>query len=254
MKNNVINLFRSPETFSNKGVKYSVLLEQFIAPFTNDFADVEYFEDIFEFAISAWNFGNMKLILPEGESDAAIDALNEQEINVDLLKRMIDYKVTDFKEYQNFITHYEINETKNDSILSVTTQEQDAFFANMFENLEDDYSQGDFEENYIDRSAIIIKPSQPFLDWYLHLYPDDPKEFEEVKTPKTYLITEEIADVEAWLKKKFDKIFKAELETLHLNKKEWPQKRNFKMFKEWFQVDISTMVYDLERNPVLKLD
>ena len=93
MKNKVINLFSQPKIVQNTGVKYSALLEQFIAPFANDFADVEYYDDIFEFAINAWNFGNMQLILPEGESDAAINAainaVKGQDINLDLLKRMM---------------------------------------------------------------------------------------------------------------------------------------------------------------------
>lgn len=67
-----------------------------------------------------------------------------------------------------------------------------------------------------------------------------------------YLISADIEDVETWLKKKFDKIFMLELEACHTNKKEWSQNRNYKMFKEWFQIDISTMVYDLEKHPIYK--
>lgn len=251
MKNKVINLFDKPEIVQNKGVKYSTLLEQFITPFADDFADVEYYEDIFEFAINAWNFGNMKLILPEGESDAAINAVKGQDINLDLLKRMMDYKVSHFKEYTNFIADYEIKESSSDPILSVITQEKGAFLAKMVENMEAENPQADFEENYINRTAIIVKPLQPFLDWCSNLYPNDT---DEIKETRTYLISEEIEDVEVWLKKKFDKIFVFELESWHFNKKEWPQKRNYKMFQEWFQIDISTMVYDFETKPVLKFE
>lgn len=251
MKNKIISLFSKPQIIQNKGVKYSTLLEEFIAPFVHDFADVEYYEDIFEFAINAWNLGNMKLILPKGESDAAINAVNSQNINIDLLKRMIDYKVSHFKEYTNFIADFEVKETSGDPVLSVVTQEIDAFLATMIENMEAENTRGDFEENYINRSAIIIKPLQPFLDWCSNLYPDDT---EEIGETKTYLISEDIKDVDAWLKKKFNKIFEFELESWHSNKKEWPQKRNHKMFKEWFQVDISTMIYDFETKPVSKFE
>lgn len=253
MKNKVISLFNKPQIVPIKGVKYSTLLEQFIAPFNKDFADVEYYEDIFEFAINAWNFGNMKLILPEGESDVVMSTLNRQDIDVDLLKRMIDYKVSHFKEYTNFIADYDIAETGDGPVLSVITEEQNSFLTAMSENMETENTQDDFEENYINRNAIIIKPLQPFLDWYSNLYPDElEEELEEVKEAKIYLISEDIEDEKAWLKSKFDKIFRVELESWHLNKKEWPQKRNYKMFKEWFQVDISTMIYDFEKKPVSK--
>jgi hypothetical protein len=43
MKGKVINLFGN-KTIPNTGVKYSKLLEQFIAPFANEFRDTKYIE------------------------------------------------------------------------------------------------------------------------------------------------------------------------------------------------------------------
>lgn len=249
MKNKVINLFGNKTIVQNQGVKYSELLEQFLTPFVNDFTDTEYYEDIFDFAIKAWNFGNMKILLPEGESDAAINAIKETNLNTALFNRMIDDKVTKFKEYSNFIVDYELKETSGDPILSVVTQEKEAYLAAMLENMEDQDSEDDFEENYINRTAIIVKPLQPFVDWISNLYPENADEKFEINT---YLISEDVDDVEAWLKKKYDTLFILELEAWHTNKKEWPQKRNYKMFKQWFQVDLSIMVYDLEKEPVYK--
>lgn len=249
MKNKVINLFDKPQIVQNKGVKYSILLEQFIEHFVNEFADVEYYEDVFEFSINAWNLGNMKSILPDDEMDEAFNALSIQDENMDLLKRMVDYKISHFKEYTNFIADFELKETSGDPILSVITQEEGVFLGTMFENLEVENAEAEFEENYINRSAIIVKPLQPFVDWCVNLYPDD---LEDMKETKTYLISEDIEDIEAWLKRKYDDIFSFELESWHPKKKDWPQKRNYKMFKEWFQVDISRMIYDFEMKPVSK--
>jgi hypothetical protein len=249
MKNKVINLFGDKNIVQNQGIKYSSLLEQFLSPFVKDFDDVEYYEDIFDFAIRAWNFGNMRAILPEGDGDAAINAVEGKNINTGLLNRMIDAKVTKFKEFTNFIVDYELKETTGDPVLSVVTQEKDDYLAAMLEELEGQDSEDDFKENFIDRIAIIVKPLQPFLDWLFKLYPEHADEKFEVNT---YLLSEDIEDVEAWLKKKYDKLFMIELEAWHTNKKEWPQKRNYKMFKQWFQVEVSTMVYDLEKEPVYK--
>ncbi|OYU83070.1 MAG: hypothetical protein CFE24_13000 [Flavobacterium sp. BFFFF2] len=135
MKRKIINLFNNTPVVQNKGVKYAALLEQFITPFTSDFLDVAFYEDIFEFAINAWNLANMKLILPEGEGDAAINAENEQDINVDLLKRMIGYKISHFSNYTNFIIDFEIKETCGDPVLSVVTLAQEVFLVNMIEKL-----------------------------------------------------------------------------------------------------------------------
>ncbi len=250
MKNKVINLFNKPQiVVPNTGVKYSQLLEKFLEPFVDDFKDVEFYEDIIEFGINAWNAANMKLLLPEEENDDLPDALKDSDINVALLNRMIDYKISHFKEFTNFIVDYDLEETIGDPILKITTQEQDAYLKSMFEQFDQEENDGDFDENYINRSAIIIKPLQPFIDWCSKLYPED---LDDISATRTYLISEDIEDIDSWLAKKFDKLFSFELESWHTNKKEWPQKRNYKMFKEWFQIDISTMIYDFEISPIQK--
>ena len=251
MKNKIIQLFNKPKIVQNTGVKYSELLEQFLTPFVIDFEDFEYHEDILEYANNAWNFGNMKLIFPEGEINAMTNALQKQNLNVDLMNKLIAHKVSHFSEYTNFIVDYELKEIGGETVLSVTTQKQDAYLTDMLGKITAENTQADFEENYIDRFAIIIRPLKPFLDWATNLYPN---EIEDIAKTRTYLISEDIDDVSAWLTKKFNQIFEFELESWHLNKKEWPQKRNYKMFKEWFQVDISTMIYDFETKPVSKLE
>lgn len=249
MKNKIIKLFDKKEIIPKVEVKYSVLLEKFMTPFASEFADMEYYDDIIEFALNAWNFGNFKAILPENELDSMINEIDNSDFKGDLLKKMIDYKVSHFKEYPNFIVDHELKETEADPILTVVTQEQAPFLASWLEEMEDEYPDEDFEENYINRCAIIVKPLDPFLDWATDLCPED---LDEIKEVRTYLVSEDIEDIEAWLKKKFDKIFSIELEAWNQNKKEWPQKRSYKMFKEWFRLEVSTMIYDFERRPVLK--
>ena len=255
MKNKVINLFGDNKIVQNKGVKYSELLEQFMTPFVNEFKHIEYVEDIIEFAINAWNFANMEIILPKGGFEKATDLIKEKEINIVLLRKMIDYKVSNFKEYENFIVDYELKEVKpgEDPVLSIVTQEKEAYLANMMDSSDNEATEDDFRENYINRSAVILKPQQPFIDWYFNLNPEDELSFEEdIKETNIYLVDDKIDDIEKWLKKKFDKFFTMELDEWCADKKDWPQKRNYKMFKQWFQVDVSTMIYDLEKIPVLK--
>lgn len=250
MKNKVIPLFNKPQIVQNNEVKYSTLLEKFLEPFEKEFEDVEYLEDIFEFAIQAWNFGNLQTILPENKQESVLNTIEDDEIDTELLKRMIAYKISNFSEYSNFIVDFEIKKTKSELVLTVVTKEQEDYFGTMFEQMDEEEFQNDFQDNYIDRIAIILKPKKPFVDWANKLYPGDPLDEDEINT---YLIDEN-QDVETWLKKKFDKIFEIELEAVHLNKKEWPQNRSYKIFNEWFHVEISTIIYDLEKTPISKGD
>lgn len=250
MKNKVINLFGKPAVvLQNKGVKYSQLLEKFIEPFVHELEDTEFYEDVFDLAIYAWNTGNLKSLLPADGFESVMNSNNYDLSEMDLFKRMIDYKETHFKNYTNFIVDYELKETIEDPILSVTTQEEEAYIASMLNTMENESTSDDFEENYINRNAIILKPAQPFINWYASFNPND---LEEMKETRTYLVNEDIDDLEEWISKKYDKLFMFELESFNENKKEWPQKRNYKMFKEWFHIDVSTMIYDFELKPVSK--
>jgi hypothetical protein len=255
MKNKVINLFQNNTIVPNNGVKYSKLLEQFMNPFMADFKDYEYIEDIFEFAINAWNTANINSIIPSEDIEKAINSIGQNKDDILLLKRMLSYKEDKFKEYTNFIVDFELKEVNDggDPILSVVTQEKDAYLSNMMDSLENEVPPDDFKENYINRSAIILKPQQPFIDWYFKLNPDDELDFEiEIKELNIYLVDDKIDDIEKWLKKKFDKFFMMELDEWCADKKQWPQKRNYKMFTLWFRVETSQMIYDLEKKPILK--
>lgn len=254
MKNKVINLFDN-----RAEANYSELLKQFLTQFYDVFDETVLFEDIIEFAINAWNFGNMKLLIPKEDFQNTIDSIEDDDgIDFELLNEMIDYKVAKFKKYNHFILDYELTEIDDEPIVEVTTQSEEDYLSNMLDSIENEFSssgyhENDFEENYIDRTAIIIKPKQPLLDWFFSLYPDDHYHKEEIKNANVYLIDENINDVEKWLRKKFDKFFMRILGDWHENKKEWPQRRNYKMFKLWFRVEISEVVYDLEKRPVSKM-
>jgi len=258
MKDNVIDLFGNNKNVPNEGEEYSNLLKQFMSPFTDDFKVFDYMEDVYEFAISAWNFSNIKTLIPPEELEKSRMEIPKDDISFDLLEKMIDYKGLNFKEYDNFIVDFEIEEEDSgDPILRVLTQEKEVFLSNMLIEMDEEdvlqHSDDDFEENYVDRYAIILKPQQPFIDWYTNLDPEEDFD-EDIHKIKTYLIDEEIDDVEKWLKKRFDKFFKFELGAWNYNKKDWPKKRSYKMFKQWFRVEISEMIYDFEKKPVLKYE
>jgi hypothetical protein len=259
-----MDLFKGKKVVQNEGVKYSKLLEQFMAPFYKEFEDMEYLEDMFQFAVDAWNFGNLKMIMPKDEFDNINNFMEDYEVKKALMFSMIDYKVQHFKDYINFIADFELEETDGDPILTVVTQREEAFLANMLDNMRDeleeelldemldDMSSADFEENYIDRYAIVIKPKQAFFDWYNAIHLEAKIDSSDYGGSNIYLVDENKDDLDAWLKKKFDKFFKMELEDWHSNKKQWPQRRNYKMFNDWFQVETSRSIMDLEKRPVSK--
>ena len=104
----------------------------------------------------------------------------------------------------------------------------------------------------INRNAIVVKARKPLLDWVKYIYPDDP--LTETEEGNIYLIREKESneEIEKWLKRNFDKIFQNELNDWHTDEKHWPQKRTFKLFQEWFEYEIHSMVLDLEDTRITK--
>jgi hypothetical protein len=253
-KSKVVNLFEPNKNKQNTEVKYATLLEHFTTPFVKYFENFEYQEDIFDFALKAWNLGNLRNIFDEDEFEELILLSKEDSVDFSLLRKMTTLKFVKFKEFTDFIIDFELETTKNEIKLTVVTEPKSSYMADLMTGAsETTVVKDEFEENFINRSAISLKPLQPFINWHDTIYPDskfDELTFNEVNI---YLINNSnYEDIEAYLRKKFDRYFMMELDGWHTNKKEWPQRRNYKMFKEWFRIDISTAVYDLEKTPVSK--
>jgi len=253
MKNKVIDMFSGKTIIQNEGKKYSEILSDFIKPFENDFPDEMEIDDVIGFACNAWNLGCMSQIMPKKEFTNLLTSSEPfPEPENTILKKMIDFKIKKFAPFDRFIDDFELKEKNGELVLTILTQEKEAFLTKLMEEHTDFLPEkADFEEAYINRYAIVIKPLQPFFDWINSLYPEDDK-INEVDEANIYLVDNNIDDIEKWLRKKFDKFFTMELDDWHTDKKDWPQKRSYKMFKQWFNIDISTMIYDMENKPVYK--
>lgn len=252
-KNKVVDLFGNRNNLENTEVNYSELLEKFVNQFIVELKEFEFQEDAYEFAQNAWNLGNMRSIIDKSEFKNIISLAKDDGENYRLLEKMTIYKAKHLKEFTEFIVDFHFLEMNGNPKLKVTTQTEDDYLAEMLQMDFPDEDSDDFEENYINRSAISLKPLQPFKDWHDSIYPDSKFDETTHNEVNIYLIkNSNYEDIEAYLRKKFDRYFMMELDGWHTNKKEWPQRRNYKMFKEWFRIDISTTVYDIEKTPVSK--
>ncbi|WP_442587164.1 hypothetical protein ACSBL2_14065 [Pedobacter sp. AW31-3R] len=109
-----------------------------------------------------------------------------------------------------------------------------------------------YDYDPINRNALFVKAKKPFYDWINYIDPEFPVVDNDEGT--VYLIKELDTQkkLENWLKKHFDEIFRNELNGYHTDPEDWPQTRTFKVFKEWFSVEISSMVVDMLETPILK--
>ena len=98
----------------------------------------------------------------------------------------------------------------------------------------------------LNRSALIVRPKQPYLDWAAGL--DDSGLVPDVDGEKTiYLIPSFEDDREAWkfLEYFYTEVFERELDGWHTDESAWPPDRDFEMFQEWFDIELHSSVEDL---------
>ena len=110
----------------------------------------------------------------------------------------------------------------------------------------------------INRTAVVIKPKQPFVDW-LNSIPDDSSNYTIEHLSKdnlTFLIPQydDPDNTHNYIKKNYKKIFDYELWGWIVAEELWPKNRSWKIFNEWFDIEINSEVIDLVNRNIEKED
>ena len=110
----------------------------------------------------------------------------------------------------------------------------------------------------INRSLIVLKPKQPFLNWARAL-DDESKDLtlaEVAKDSTAYLVPEIWldSDQQPILGTCYDILFEEQLAGWSTDETEWPRPRDLKVFLDWFEVEFHSLILDLCDEPILKGD
>ena len=101
----------------------------------------------------------------------------------------------------------------------------------------------------VNRTAVVIRPKQPFVDWLNSIPGESSNNTLKTVTSEnlTFLIPDFFGPKESldYIKEVYSDIFKFELFGWYTAEELWPQKRNWKMFQEWFSIEINSEVLDL---------
>lgn len=102
----------------------------------------------------------------------------------------------------------------------------------------------------VNRTALVIKPKQPYIDWANQMGDDDSPRLslEDPQLDYNVYLVDEVIDpdeLQAQLQRHFRTIFENELRDWHLLETDWPPLRDFDTFLEWFEVGTHSVVIDL---------
>ena len=108
--------------------------------------------------------------------------------------------------------------------------------------------------DFINRTALVVRPKKPFFDWLKKIDPEDDPLQDFMDDSDVYLLPnfEDHEEMENWLKKNYDQIFCDQMNHWYTDEDLWIQKRTFKLFNEWFDYSMHTMIWDTLDKPVSK--
>lgn len=108
--------------------------------------------------------------------------------------------------------------------------------------------------DFINRTALIIKPKKPFFEWLKSIDPKDDVLDDYMDDPDVNLLPdfEEIDQIENWIKKNFDAIFRDQMNQWYTEEDLWVQNRTLKLFNKWFEYSMHTMIWDTLNKPILR--
>ena len=105
----------------------------------------------------------------------------------------------------------------------------------------------------LNRSAILIIPKPPYADWANSLDDDGPRfAISDAHDELTIFLGPDfdtVEQIDAFVTKHFDFFFEHWLAGWSTDPAQWPQRRNRRRFREWFDVRIHTMVEDVVDAP-----
>ena len=103
---------------------------------------------------------------------------------------------------------------------------------------------------FVDRTAVVVKPTAKFLEWLKSLNGDMPDlTLEQLRTNcSVYLIPEcdEPEEAVAYFDERYLEIFQAELAAWDTMEENWPQDMSLSACGEYFNIEIHDMVLDME--------
>jgi hypothetical protein len=108
----------------------------------------------------------------------------------------------------------------------------------------------------LNRTAITLVGAQPYLDWTLSRDADFNRGTLTVARTKTYgsaFLTPEFQleeDLREWVEENFSWLFEFQLAAWTEDESAWPATRDLATFRQWFRVDIHSVVVDVSADPV----
>ena len=106
----------------------------------------------------------------------------------------------------------------------------------------------------INRIAVMLIPTEACLDW-INSCDDDKMTLDESQTRADHLSpSARQRRTRSQVRRHYEAMFEEELNSWYTEPTMWPKDLSFKMFKKFFTIQVSSMVFDLGKGIIVKED
>ena len=106
----------------------------------------------------------------------------------------------------------------------------------------------------INRAALIVRPKQPYVDWANSVDNDGPRAIlQELRTDPSIYLVETIAlleDFDVLIDDTWEWIFREQLDGWMRDPNLWPEGLTRERFLQWFDCEVSTMIWDMLKSKI----
>ena len=116
-----------------------------------------------------------------------------------------------------------------------------------FEGARDTYV-GIDQMHEVNRTAVLLLPRQPFVDWVNRQEPSQVFSHAEIAAdPAVYLldVVIDLREVPQLLHQLYEEVFEHQLAAWCTDQATWPSNRSVELFSEWFEILCGSEVIDL---------
>lgn len=241
------------------GLQYARLLLQFVQPIMPATPDMEELEEKLNIGLTAWNLA----VIQQNDADFYKEYSNNFLTQVQQGKKLrqqigklIESKSKQYAGYNVILTNCEITAGKRgEAMVNVQSKTYAQFVQELLTAGTNEYEgEEESDSGHLNRTAITVIPKLPFFNWLKKVVFAGIQRPSLIENNTLYLIDalKDKKGIEQWLKKNFDQVFSSKLSEWTGEEDDWPEKRTYKMFLEWFDVKICSMIYDLGTSPLVK--
>ena len=107
----------------------------------------------------------------------------------------------------------------------------------------------------INRSSLVIKPKQPFVEWLSSTLSEPAPDLHELRQESNSYLFDEAdreEDFTEALNRHWQAMFENELAAWDEFGDHWPAERSLELFLSWFEIDHTLMNFDLSDQPLMR--